>query len=130
MSDFFIIDHFKSQPENVHLDIITNNNHLPIKASHNKINHTHKQNVENSSFDDLVQEPPQEGGGKLYIVNDNIKFRTKDKNPEKIAAQLVAPSRKNCEFLISMGKKGKLFKCVKKKGKIYKVIPLYNYNSL
>ena len=125
MSEFLIIDHFKSQPDIVHHEIITNNSHLPINASHKKIDHSHKQNVENSSLDDLVQEPPQQGGGKLYTVNGNIKFRTKDKNPEKIAAQLVAPSKKNCDFLISMGKKGRLFKCVQKKGKVCKDTPLY-----
>tara|TARA_B100000780_G_scaffold250841_4_gene197178 strand:- start:1606 stop:2040 length:435 start_codon:yes stop_codon:yes gene_type:complete len=126
MSDFLIIDHFKSQPDII--THITNDNHLPISTSNKKITNSHKQNIENSSFDDEVQEP-QEGGGKLYIVNNEIKFRTIDKNPEKIGALIVAPSKKNCEFLISMGKTNKtnktLFKCVKKNGKVIKVTPLY-----
>ena len=112
---------FKSQPK-----VITNDNHLPIKNSHRAIQHSHLQNIENASFDDLVQ-GPQGGGGKLYVVNNNIKFRTKDKTPESIAAQLVAPSKKNCEYLISFGKKKQtLYKCVKVNGKVSKVTRLYN----
>ena len=67
--------------------------------------------------------------GTLYTLSGGGKFRTKDKNPEFIAAQLEQPRFKNCQFLVQLkkggSKKGKLYKCTKKNGKICSVVEHY-----
>ena len=91
--------------------------HNPIQeAQKHKLSQTHLQNIENASLDSNVPEPPLEsfslfGGSHKYFV-DGITFITNDSNPEKIAAQLVAPRNKNCQYLINFGTKNsqKLYK--------------------
>lgn len=102
---------------------IKNNNHLlaQIKADQAY------DSVE--TFSDGV-EPFDPNQGTLYFLSGGGQFRTTDKKPEFIAAQLEQPRFKNCQFLISLQKGGckncTLFKCTKKNGKIKSVVKLYN----
>jgi len=102
--------------------VITNNHGSLVHETNNNTLATHNQRTEWAKYDHLVEGPPQEGGGKIYTV-DNVKFKTNDKHPEYIAAKIVQPSRKNCHFLITLN--NKLYKCVKKNKRIVRVTSLY-----
>lgn len=86
-----------------------------------------KANNEGETFSNI--EPYDPSQGTLYTLSGGGKFRTKDSHPEYIAAQLEQPRFKNCQFLVQLkkggSKKGKLYKCTKKNGKICSVVKHY-----
>ena len=102
-------------------------NNVSLMDTLNKSNEIAQQvNANNvgEKFSNIVK-PYDPLGGTLYELSGGGKFRTRDKHPEYIAAQLEQPRFKNCQFLVQIkkggSKKSKLYKCIKKNGKICSV---------